>query len=216
MHVLIFANGDLDELDWIRPFLDDAEAIIAADGGCHHLFALERPPDLMIGDLDSVTPQLLDWLAAAGSQVVRYPTAKDETDLELAMLYAISHYPEAKILIFGALGGRLDQTLANILLLAHPAVTGRHVALIQQHQRAWLIDGNGTIHGRPGDLISLVPLGGPAQIQLTEGLQWALINETLEFGPARGISNVMTASEASVMVGDGQLLCIHTARAWSR
>jgi thiamine pyrophosphokinase len=216
MQVLIFANGDLDELEWVRPYLASAGVVIAADGGCHHLFHLDRPPDILIGDLDSVDQPLQDWLEAAGGRVISYPPAKDETDLELALRYAADQYPAAEILIFGALGGRLDQTLANILLLAHPAVADHRVSLVQHHQRAWLAQNKCLVRGQAGDLVSLIPLGGPAKIRLTEGLQWPLKDEILDVGPARGVSNVMTADEASVVVDYGQVLCIQTAGEWSR
>lgn len=215
MTVLVFANGDIDELAWVRPYLDHASAIIAANGGMRHLIALEQAPQVLIGDLDSLPSEARVWLASASVHVIPHPPAKDETDLELALVYAATHYDE-EIWLFGTLGGRLDQTLANILLLAHPLLGHRRVQLVNQHERAWLVTEGSEIQGAVGDLVSLIPLGGDVVVEETTGLQWSLRHERLVFGPARGMSNVMTAERATVSVRSGRLLCIHTLGSWQR
>jgi thiamine pyrophosphokinase len=207
--VLIFANGELATTEWVEPYLARATAVIAADGGAHHLLALERIPDIVIGDLDSISAEGERWLREGNAKIMAYSRAKEETDLELALQYAAARYPEAAILIFATLGGRLDQTLANILLLAHPAVHGRTVQLVEPDQRAWLIDAGTRIQGRPGDTVSLIPVGGDVLVAETSGLRWPLRGEKLLFGPARGISNEMTADVATIRLEHGRLLCIH-------
>jgi thiamine pyrophosphokinase len=217
MTILIFANGDINDVEWIRPYLETATAVIAADGGTRHLFRLNHPPDIVMGDMDSLPDDVRPWLAAAHTRLLAYPPAKDETDLELALLYAIENYADP-LLIFGALGGRLDQTIANILLLAHPRLHGRAVHLVTPHERAWLVRGNTEIHGQAGDLVSLIPLGGDAHVAATTGLQWPLQDDVLVFGLARGVSNVLTpalsaaeaATPATVTLHSGLLLCIYT------
>ena len=215
MTVLVFANGDLEEVNWIRPYLTTATAIIAADGGTRHLYRLNHPPDVIIGDLDSLTGDVRAWAETAVPQIITHPTAKDETDLELALLYAASHYEE-EIAVIGALGGRLDQTLANLLLLLHPALVGRSLHLLTPFERAWLVRERAEIHGAPGDIVSLIPLGGDVHVRATRGLRWALRDEVLAIGPARGISNEMTAEQATITLHAGQLLCIHTSQNWAR
>lgn len=213
--ILIVANGNIEPGDWWRDHLQQASSVIAADGGLRHLLALEALPDLVIGDLDSSPPDRLAQLEENGIRVLRYPTEKDETDLELALVHA-ANADDEEIFVLGALGGRLDQTLANILLLAHPALAQTRVYLLTRHQRAWLIAGEETIHGSAGDRLSLIPLGGDAQIAATTNLRWELANERLLFGPARGLSNVMTADTATIKVQSGQVLCVHTDREWER
>ncbi|MBP6469463.1 MAG: thiamine diphosphokinase [Chloroflexi bacterium] len=214
MTVFVFANGDIERTEWIRPLLSQAAFIIAADGGTRHLFALQMPPDLVIGDMDSISPEVMAWLQNTPAQLITHPTAKDETDLELALLHALSF--DAPIWIFGALGGRLDQMLANILLLAHPALHGRTLRLMNEYERAWLVERHTLVHGRSGDLVSLIPLDGDVTIQATAGLAWSLRDEVLAFGPARGVSNVMTEDTAEVWLAAGRLLCVHTQQSWRR
>jgi thiamine pyrophosphokinase len=139
--VLVIANGVIEdgEMAWLRPYLAEAgaEAIIAVDGGGRYLAALGVRPDVVVGDLDSLDSEIWEGWERDGTSIVVYPAEKDETDLELALLYVVEHF-EGDIELIGALGGRLDQMLANIFLLAHPAFSGRRLTLAEPRQRAWL------------------------------------------------------------------------------
>ena len=216
--VLLFANGDISDYSWLEPYFAQATAVIGVDGGTHHILNAGQTPTHLIGDFDSLDSQTLDRLNQKDIPVRRYPAAKDETDLELALQFAITEVasPEEEIYVFGVVGGRLDQTLANILLLAHPALAKRTVKLIAQHQAAWLITQSGSVKGHVGDIISLIPLGGDAQIDYTTNLRWNLKDESLRFGPARGVSNELTADSAEIHLKSGHLLCIHSAHDWKR
>lgn len=220
--VLLFANGELEDNDgWIQPFFENAPTIIAADGGARHLHALNHPPHIIIGDMDSLSATVRDWLIAANTAFITHPPAKNETDLELALRYAAEEYND-DIFIFAALGGRLDQMLGNIHLLTHPALDGRArhsrvVRLVTRYQQAWLLEvGENRINGRFGDTLSLIPLNGDAKISETSGLQWPLHNEWLRFGATRGISNRLTAVNPTITLEKGTILCVHTQKEWRR
>lgn len=215
MSVLIFANGDLQPSDWLQPYLDSANAIIAVDGGARHVLGLSMMPDLLIGDLDSLAMGVKERLMSEPTIIIAHEPAKDETDLELALLYAVRNY-EDEILVFGGLGGRLDQMFANILLLMHPQLRDRNISFKTKYQQIWLIEDEATIEGEKGDTVSLIPLGGDVRVAATEGLRWALQDEVLTFGPARGVSNEMVDDTASVRVHTGHLLCVHTRQVWQR
>lgn len=214
MTVLMFANGELLDLAWAREMIakESVTAVIAVDGGLRHLLALGLEPTVVIGDMDSVAelPEQYHHLT--------FPTHKDETDLELALLYAMEKY-NAPIWLFATLGGRLDHMLANILLLAHPKLVGQPIRLVEPYQHAWLMAERKApymIEGKIGDKVSLIPVGGSAHIQQTVGLKWALQNSTLAFGLARGVSNVLTAVRATIQLQKGTLLCVHTQKEWQR
>jgi len=210
--VLIFANGIMADPEQARPYLARAAAVIAADGGLRHLLALDHRPDVLVGDLDSLPLGVESELDSWATEVVRHPPAKNETDLELALLLAHERYPAAEIIVLGGFGGRLDMTLANVLLSAHPRLLGHPVRFVEGRETAWLVRDWTAIDGRPGDAVSLIPVGGPVRLIATTGLRWPLRAETLEFGPARGISNEMTTGRATVELTDGLLLCIHTVQ----
>ena len=211
---IILANGDLTDPALIQRRLDGlrVERVIAADGGARHAAALGLTPHVIIGDMDSIDAAELERLTAQGVQIVTRSTAKDETDLELALLHAVSQ-GDGPILVLGGTGDRLDMTLANTLLLLHPALRRRRVQLWQGPDTAFAVfPPGGEIHGSIGDTVSLIPLGGDAAGIVTSGLAFPLRGESLPLGPARGISNVLTASPASVELSEGALLIVHRAR----
>ena len=170
---------------------------------------IDLRPHLLIGDLDSVSLSDVSELQAAGVEIRQYPVEKDETDLELALLAAVSAGYKS-IWLVAALGGRLDQTLANINLLLLPELADRDVRLFDGMEEVFLIRDQVTIHGQPGEIVSLIPLQGPVAGITTRGLQYPLKAETLYPERSRGISNRLLGKIARVQVESGTLLCIHT------
>jgi thiamine pyrophosphokinase len=209
LRVIIVANGELVDPETIRAELMNADLVIAADGGALHCLDLGIVPGLVVGDFDSLSPAILDRLIAGGTAIQRHPAAKDETDLELALLAAL-HQGATHILIFGALGARWDMSMANVLLLAHPAFAQQQITLWADGQRICLLQAGQThqLNGSPGDTVSLIPLHGDASGVKTEGLAYPLSDETLYFGATRGISNTLLGEQASVFIQHGALLCV--------
>lgn len=211
MNVILFANGELKRGAMLDRLLNSLESprVICADGGALHARALGLRPQTIIGDLDSLTAEEVARFKAAGADIIQHPPAKDQSDLELALRHCQDIDAES-VSILGALGGRADQTLANILLLTLPVLRGMRVEIIDGGQTIRLLrPGGHAILGRPGDTISLIPLGDAEGIS-TRALQYPLADETLRQGPARGISNVMLRERAAVDFRGGLLLLIHT------
>jgi thiamine pyrophosphokinase len=208
----IFANGSTDDGPFVqRELATAADAwIIAVDGGARQAQYYGQHITTVIGDLDSLDDDEIALLKQQGVDIRRFPPEKDETDLELALLLAAENHVK-RIRVFSALGGRLDQTLSNIYLLALPALHNLDVRLMAGKQQAWLIyPGDTTINGAKGDTISLIPIADEAQGIRTHNLYYPLRDETLRFGPARGVSNVMQTETATVTFTDGVLLVVHT------
>jgi thiamine pyrophosphokinase len=218
---VIFANGDIGDYAAARQLVQPGDFLVAADGGLRHLQTLNLRPNLLIGDLDSVTAEDVAAMQSAGVEIRRFPVEKDETDLELAML-AVASAGWRTIRVAGGLGGRLDQTLGNLFLLmlpglastgrVGPGVLGLDLRLDDGREEAWLVRGLTTIDGCAGDVVSLLPLNGPVSGIVTQGLQYPLQHETLYPEHTRGISNVMQEAQASVSLEKGLLLCIHTRK----
>jgi thiamine pyrophosphokinase len=207
MRVVIFANGTLNHPEQARELVRADDLVIAADGGTSHAWSIGITPDVVIGDFDSLTPDEQQRLETNGVETISFPARKDETDLELALLHAARAGAD-EIVILAALGGRLDQTVANLLLLAMPELRDLDVRVVEGPQTAFLIRARASIEGSPGDRVSLIPLGGDAEGVTAQGLEWPLHEDTLHFGPARGVSNVLTEEEARVRVRKGLLLCV--------
>lgn len=211
----IFLNGDLHQGPAVLHALREAESaprclIIAADGGIRHAYDTGLLPNVVIGDMDSAPPHLLARAHHDGAEILPYPAEKDETDFELALLLAAQR-GATRIRVIAAFGDRLDQTLANVLLLAHPALAECDSRLVSGKQTTWLAHPSTfEVHGNVGDTLSLIPLYNDAEGIFTEGLAYPLNGETLRFGPARGVSNTLTAPVAQIRLSSGLLLVIHT------
>ena len=211
MKAVVVAHGDVVPQD--RDEAAAAEVVIAADGGS---LALERwgiVPHLVVGDLDSIGPQMAEALGKRGAKVIPFPAAKDQSDLELAMRYALETGAD-EIVILGAFGGRVDHALANAMLLCDPAYRGRDVRAVQGATQVRAAHPNATVElrGPVGSFVTLLPTRGDAGGIRTQGLRYALNGETLAFAGSRGLSNVIDSLPASVSITSGVLLVIECAR----
>jgi thiamine pyrophosphokinase len=206
MHAVIVANGPVFDAAPFRAQFAAADLLIAADGGGNALSA-GVTPQLVVGDMDSLAPQAEAAFVAAGASVERHPAEKDETDLELALLRAVAR-GATTIDVLGAMGGRWDQSLSNVALLALPELAGRRVRLLDVGQEAYLARGETAIAGEHGDTVSLLPVGGPARGITTRGLRYPLHEAELRFERSRGVSNVIVAPPAQVTVREGLLLVV--------
>ncbi len=212
MRTIIIANGApptaTDIAYWLRP----GDRLVCADGGGRAALAAGLKPDLVVGDFDSLSEAELAALATGGAALERHPRKKDETDLELALRRALID-GATDIVVLGGMGGRFDHTLANAMLLALPGLSGGRGRLAGGAETLFVLRGAETLtlDGRPGDTVSLLPLGETAGI-VTSGLAYPLRNEALHVGPARGVSNEMYSARATIRLGTGFLLCIHTRR----
>ncbi len=219
LHAILVGDGDVPPraaLDAAWPGWDvDVALVVAADGGAAKAPRVGLRPDLVVGDADSLDAAGLAAVRAAGIPVELAAAAKDESDLELAVLAALAR-GATRFTVLGALGGpRFDHALANAWLLAHPALAGRAVVLLDAAARVRLLDaGSGPVvvelPGRSGDLVSLFPFGAGAEGVSTEGLAYPLRDEPLAVGPARGLSNVRSGTWARVALRAGRLLVVET------
>ncbi len=209
MKALILVNGELYRPDIVRSRIraQTFGLVLAADGGAGFAGILDVTLDAIIGDMDSLSSR---ERPDTKTELVSHPAEKDETDLELALLYAEAHGAD-RIVMAGAIGGRFDMTIANVLLLAHPDLGSCEVEVWHGEQTGWVIKPQGgDISGHPGDTVSLIPLGGDARGITTKGLKHSLTDAQLAFGPARGISNLLEEPAARVDLSEGLLLAVHT------
>ena len=206
--IIIFANGDLPDLNKARSLLHADDFIICADGGARHALDLDLTPNLVIGDMDSIQNDQWQKLQTLGVPVELFPRDKDETDLELAINRAIELEPH-EIVIVAALGGRLDQTIGNIALLTDLQLATFNVRLDDGAEEIFFCRDQVQVQGRSGDIVSLIPWGNPVRGVQTQGLKWILDNETLYPEKTRGISNEMLSELAAIKIASGNLLIIH-------
>lgn len=208
MRAVIFVNGLIASYGKIAARIRADDYLICADGGTRHCLAIGRTPHVVVGDLDSLEPELVARLEAQGVQIERHAAAKSQTDLELALERGVRDGAQEMYLV-GALGGRLDQTLANLLLLAQrdwPVP----LRVVEENEVAWVIRAGEThqIRGTPGSTVSLIPLSPQVTGITYTGMEYPLVEATLTFGSTRGISNQLIESPATVRIGSGIALIV--------
>ena len=204
---LVFASGDFapDDLAGFAP--EDGDYVVCVDGGLQHCLATAWQPDILIGDFDSVSPDLLDEQAGSGVERLSFPTAKDQSDLELALGHLAS-LEVGQVVLTGVSGGRTDHMLFNW-----------HLPLLQDWPfRLCLVDATvvaSLVTSRwpcrtdlePGRTVSLLALDR-VQGLCTRGLRYSLERATLQPGSTLGLSNVAAGGEAGVEVASGRLLVL--------
>lgn len=210
MRAVISVNGVIDDYSTVASLLRDDDLLIGADGGTMHLLAIGRRPHVVVGDLDSLAPAIVADLTAQGTAIERHRPDKDQTDLELAIERAVAE-GAAEVILIGALGGRLDQTLANLLILAQRSWLAP-VRLVEGDQVAEVLRGPGALEvsGRSGDTVSLIPLSAQVTGITYRGLRYPLENATLRFGSTRGVSNELRDAAATIEIDAGIALIIST------
>lgn len=199
--IAIVANGSTENSEKTLNRIESFAYLVAVDGGCNTCYTLNLTPQLIVGDMDSITPEVDAHYADVPKAC--FPCEKDETDLELALNYLFASDVE-EVTIFGGLGNRVDHTLGNIILLSR--FPGK-VYLESDAERLTVIDSSLEFPCSIGQTISLIPLNGPVSGIRTRGLKWPLDNSQLD-KMFIGISNVATQDRVKISVEQGDLLCI--------
>lgn len=197
----VFCGGELRNADRAEQAAGRADLLIAADGGANHLARLGLKPQVIVGDMDSIAPDL--W--TGDEQIVRmsHSTDKDRSDAELAVEYALQQGCR-QVTLVAALGERLDHALANVALVAeHPG----HVTIVDGHATLVAVDGPSkcVLHGPRGTVVSLIPYGPGARGVRTAGLKYSLRDQSLA-STTHGLSNELTDGHGCVCVSEGVLL----------
>lgn len=208
--VIVVAGGGVSA----RPLpgrLPDNATVIAADSGVDRALSLGLHVDVAIGDFDSVSPEGLAAVEAAGARVERHPPDKDATDLELALDAAIALHP-ARIVVVGSSGGRLDHLFGSVLLLGLERYASAEIDAYLDAVRIHIVHRSLALRGTPGEIVSLLPLHGSAEGVTTRGLVYPLSGETLTAGSSRGISNLFAAEAAAVSLERGAIAVVRPGK----
>jgi len=207
MKMVIAANGTLSETDRLLSQIQQADTVIAADGGAVHLHHMGIVPRIIVGDLDSIPENILSFFKEKQVKILKHPARKDQTDMELCMEYAIDHGC-TELLIVGATSTRLDHTLGNIFLLRRLADQGISTTILDAYNDIHIVVSHLTLTGRPGDLISVIPVSDHVKGLTLEGLEYPLTDQSLCMGSTMGISNVFLQNKADISLESGAVLVI--------
>jgi len=207
MKAVIFSGGEIGNYDKVKKYLSGCNLMICADSGLEHAFNMGLIPDLLVGDMDSISPAAIEKAKKLGIKKQNFPSEKDYTDTELALDIALAK-GACKAILLGGLGDRPDHSLANIFLMVRFKKLGLHLMLADEHWEMFLIDKPVEVCGEKGNILSLIPISPEVTGVTTEGLYYPLKDETLFMGPARGISNIFLGNTAKISIKQGLLLAV--------
>ena len=212
--LLVVAGGEIRDLVFFRSKLSELKPaeIICADSGAGYLRVIGMVPHVIIGDMDSLSPDMLLYFKERGSRIIRFPAGKNETDTQLALEYAFGIAPD-EIYVFGAFGTRIDHTLANVSLLALGVKKGIQIKLIDEWCETFIVNRECTIEGEPGQTVSLLPLSDMVTGITIDGFEYPLKDGAMEIGTPYGVSNRLVATRGIISVKTGHLLVIRYFRA---
>lgn len=185
-----------------------AHVVIAADSGWDCARSIGLTPEVLVGDLDSISESGLAEARRLGVSIHEHPADKDSTDVEIAVDHAHRLGAERITVLLG--GDRIDHLLAALHVLADP---GRESVRLDGYAGAdritRVLPGHDTVvRTSVGATISLLPVGGPATGVTTRGLRWGLENGVLAAHSSRGVSNVADAETVTVSLTEGTLLLV--------
>jgi thiamine pyrophosphokinase len=197
--IAIFCNGQKVSKTIFSLYRNKIDYIICADGGANKIHDLGITPNVIIGDLDSVSKKLLTKYP--NCEVIHI-TNQHSTDLEKALWHAITLKSE-NIYIFAAVGSRIDHTLTNLNMLKkfHKYA---HIELISNRAKLLYINKPTEFKLPSCSIVSLFPLGLVKNVTL-KGFRFPLKNEDLEFGVRDGQSNLTKGYKQRIMFEQGEL-----------
>ncbi|NLW39778.1 MAG: thiamine diphosphokinase [Tissierellia bacterium] len=207
MKALIVLNGKILDLNRLRVVGKEVDFILSADGGTNHCLEASLIPDLVVGDLDSISEESIQIIKKNGIPIEKFPVKKDKTDSELASDYVIDKGFK-DITIMGAIGNRMDHTLANILLLTKLTEKGIKGRIIDGNNTIYLVEDELTLENQAGFYVSVIPITNSGILISLKGFEYELENTEIKFGSTLGISNRIVKNKGIVKVHKGRGLVI--------
>lgn len=207
MNVLVVGSGTVESIEIIKEYYDKSSIVICADGGARYLYQIGVKPHILVGDFDSIDPEIKKFYYDSAIEIVQFPRQKDYTDMELALDIAVEK-GATRIFITGATGSRLDHTLSNIQLLHKLADAGVEGIIVNGNNYIHLLTDHIEIDKKEGFYLSLVPATPRVEGITTKGLAYPLKDAVMVMGTGLGISNEFTSETAEITVKKGRLYVI--------
>lgn len=181
---------------------NESDLVICADGGYNLINEVGIQPDVIIGDMDSVTGKL-----PADVKIYTYPTKKDKTDLHICVDFALQNGCD-QIILLGVTGGRFSHALGAAIILEYINNNNAVGMILNSGMRIMLCDNEITVRKDEYTSLSIIPLTCIAEGVTTKGLVYPLNDATLKRADNLGISNEFEDEIATISVEKGLLLII--------
>lgn len=203
---IIFAGGDFSAKMDLKNIILEGSIVICADSGYDNALKAGATVDAIIGDMDSVKTSLPD-----GIKQIKLKCEKDDTDTEACIDY-LEYLGCKEIILLGALGGRADHMLANIMLIVYAAKKGLKLTIKTEDTEIFSVSGSAEIEGEKGDILSLIPVLSDVEGVTLTGLKYSLSGAVLKVGKTVGISNEFVENKACITVKKGLVIAVKVKR----
>ena len=204
LKALLVLHGDIMNLSLLQKVSKEVDMVVCGDGGADYCFKASIMPDMIIGDLDSISHDSLKIIYDKNIPVERYPAKKDATDSELAIEFLINkNFKE--IILMGAMGSRMDHTLSNIFLLKKLKDNGIDGKIIDEHNIIYLVDKELEL-SKDDAYISILSITNSGTSVTLRGFEYELDKINIAFGSSYGISNRIAKDKAYIFVHRGTCL----------
>lgn len=209
MKVIIFGGGTIVNYTSMKSYICQNDYIICADSGVKHAEQMGIIPDIMLGDFDSIEPELFESYKKKGIKIIDYPPEKDKTDAHIALEYALDLSPE-EIILLGYIGSRMDHTIANIHTLQNPLARQVDAYIINENNKIFLVNGSKVIKNDFGRYISFIPLTSEAKISVDKGVKYPIHNIVMRQQESLGVSNELTHESCTLQMHQGTIIVIQS------
>ncbi len=207
MKILVISSGQIKDYSELIQLTNSSDYIICADGGLDHLLKIKEKPDIVVGDLDSITTEGIKYIHDNSIETMKFPARKNMTDTELAVDLAISKKATC-ITLVGVTGSRIDHSLANILLLRHIKNVGIDCRIIDNNNVVYYTKDKLKINKKEDSYLSVVPLTLDGAIVTLKNVAYPLDKHLIEYGSTLGISNEIEDEFADIQIHKGEVLVI--------
>jgi len=198
MKILIVANGNINDVNYYSQFIQESNTIIAADGGADNCLKLNITPEYIIGDLDSIS----DKAKAEFSEKSKIIQDMDQNKTDMQLAIELADKLDAKhVSIIGAIGSRMDHTIANIMCLDK---LNCKMHILDEFNDIYMVRKEINLKGKIGDIISVIALSDVKGLNY-EGLKWNVSQKNIESGWI-GICNEMISSTAKITLSSGKII----------
>jgi thiamine pyrophosphokinase len=201
---IILANGKPPKKSLITFFRRKGHInLICADGGSNTALKMNIIPNVIIGDLDSISAEVLKDFKSV-SKIIRIKRQND-TDVEKCLKYAIkNNYDEA--LLVGAAGNRLDHTFCNLGIVLK-FFNKIKISLVAEDSFLKPYSGTIKLKTKPEEIVSVYGIDSKTKIT-SKGLKYPLKNVSLPFGKKESTSNVAVGKEVELKITGGIIFVI--------
>lgn len=213
METLIIAGGEIN-IKILEKYCVNVskQNIIAVDRGLEALYQLQMIPNHVVGDFDSVSPEILEFYKNQPQIIFHtFNAEKDNTDTDIALKLAIQ-LKSSKITILGALGKRMDHAIANMHILKEALEANIPCQIMDEYNRIYLINTSIQLEKDKiyGKYVSLIPLTSTVEGLTLTGFKYPLNEYTLPIGTSLGISNEIITDTAHIKMKNGILIVIES------